>query len=89
MGYEAVKESLLKGAKLVIFTSDISDGTKGRILRLTEDREIKHLLLDVTAHELEGHIGRRLAVMSITDGGMADRIIEEYNKALEEDCNDR
>lgn len=81
LGFDPVADSLGKGACLLLFTSDISSKTKLRIQKKSEGFLIGMLDIDETSDEVWRAIGKRVAVMAITDRGLAKKISLLHSQA--------
>lgn len=74
LGFDPVESSLSREAALLLFTSDISPKTKERMLYKASGYKLKHIDMPYTSEELWVGIGKKVAVMSITDRGLARNI---------------
>ena len=81
LGFDPVAISLGKGAELLLFTQDISPKTKARMLKKAEAYQVRILSLEETSDIVEKAIGKRVAVMAITDRGLADKATLLFNEA--------
>lgn len=77
MGFDAVAASLERDARLLLITDDISPKTRERILSKAANSGTKHICLSVTSSDVEMAIGKKLAVMAITDAGFASAAIKK------------
>ena len=76
LGFDPAVEVLGKEACLLVFSSDISPKTKERMLKKAEGFKIAALDISQTSDDIWCAIGKRVAVMAITDKGLAERIIQ-------------
>lgn len=76
LGFDSTAASLGRDAKALLFTSDISPKTKERIIKKAFGLPIATLCMDETSDDLHHAIGKRVAVMAITDKGLAERAAE-------------
>ena len=83
LGFDPVAASLGKGAELLLFTQDISPKTKARMLKKAETQQVRILSLKETSDTVEKAIGKRVAVMAITDRGLADKATLLFNEAYD------
>ncbi|MEG1774056.1 MAG: hypothetical protein RR320_04300 [Oscillospiraceae bacterium] len=74
MGFDPSEGSLGHGAVLLLFASDVSPKTKARIQYKAEQYVVPSLTLPYSADEVHRAVGKRVAVMAVTDQGLADRI---------------
>ena len=74
LGFDSVEQSLKGDAALVIFTNDISEKTMKRMASITKLHGVNTVLLPWSSNEINIRVGKRVAVMSITDRGLADRV---------------
>lgn len=75
LGFDPAAESLGKGACLLIFSSDVSPKTRERLLKKAEPFKITALDIYETSDDIWVAIGKRVAVMAITDKGLAESIV--------------
>lgn len=83
MGFDAVEAALERDARLLLFTSDISPKTRERMLTKSADYGIPSLDIAATSFDVSATIGKKLAVMAITDSGLAKAAV----KSAEQDTN--
>ncbi|MFV0498002.1 MAG: L7Ae/L30e/S12e/Gadd45 family ribosomal protein [Candidatus Fimivivens sp.] len=81
LGFDPAVASLGRDAQLLLFTTDISPKTRLRMLKKAEDFSIKSLDMVETADAVYNAIGKRVAVMAITDKGLAQRAATLHNTA--------
>ncbi len=75
-GYDAVCESVLKGkASLVLFASDVSEGTKKRILAIVNG-ECPSYDLPYRQQELAGITRKAVGVLAVEDEGLAKLCVQ-------------
>ena len=74
MGFDAVEQSLSKDARLLLFSSDISDQTKKRMQAKADRFGVASLTIPYTADDILLTVGKRIAVMSVTDRGLAESV---------------
>ena len=77
LGFDPVAEGLGKDVRLLLFSNDISPKTKERMLQKASGS------LPYSADELLAGLGKRVAVLAVTDRGLADRIKELHTTATE------
>ncbi len=75
LGFDPVADSLGKEARLLIFSSDVSPKTKERMLKKASVFKTAALDIEETSDDIWYAIGKRVAVMSVTDRGLAENII--------------
>ncbi|MEG0804163.1 MAG: ribosomal L7Ae/L30e/S12e/Gadd45 family protein [Pygmaiobacter sp.] len=86
MGFDAVKESLVKGhATLIFCAGDLSANTRKRVDRFCEDWDTQAKTLPLTQDELVEVCPKRTGVFAVIDKGFAKLILkqlatEENNK---------
>ncbi len=73
LGFDPAAASLGRDAQLLLFTADVSPKTKARMLKKAEGMPVKILDLTETADMVYHAIGKRVAVMAVTDKGLAER----------------
>ena len=78
LGFDPVLEGLANGPCLIIFSSDISPKTKERMIKKAEGFNAEHITIAETSDEIWYALGKRVAVMAITDRGLAQRAVELY-----------
>ena len=76
LGFDPVADSLGKEACLLVFSSDVSPKTKERMLKKAEPFKTAALDIDETSDDIWCAIGKRVAVMAITDKGLAERLVQ-------------
>lgn len=77
IGNDAVIDTVTKQkAKLVIMTKDLSENTAKKILINSHKSNVKALVLNRTKDELSAALGKFCAVISINDGGFANKLEE-------------
>lgn len=71
-GFDAVTESVYKGkAALVLLASDVSEGTKKRIMRNCDDM-VPCLMMPVTQLDLSSITYKKVGVYAVTDENLAN-----------------
>ena len=78
MGYDAVK-SVLPETKLVVFAADISPKTRERMLYYLEDGYPKSVDITYTSDDIAWVVGKRVAVLAITDTGFAKAFLSKLS----------
>ncbi|MPN29781.1 hypothetical protein SDC9_177234 [bioreactor metagenome] len=73
LGFDPAAASLGRDAQLLLFTADVSPKTKARMLQKAEGLPVKALDLTETSDTVYHTIGKRVAVMAVTDKGLAER----------------
>ncbi|MBQ2751494.1 MAG: hypothetical protein IJF25_02880 [Oscillospiraceae bacterium] len=81
LGFDPVEKVLGAGACLILFSSDVSPKTKQRMLKKAEVFNVDHITLSETSDDIWYAIGKRTAVMAITDQGFAKRAAELHQAA--------
>lgn len=76
LGFDPAAAALGRDAQALLFTADVSPKTKARLLKKAEGLPVKALELCETSDDLYYAIGKRVAVMAITDKGLAERAAE-------------
>lgn len=79
LGFDPAAASLGRGAQLLLFTADISPKTRTRMLKKAEDLPVKSLDLAETSDAVYTAIGKKVAVMAVTDKGLAERAAALYS----------
>lgn len=79
LGFDPAAASLGRGAQLLLFTADISPKTKARMLKKAEGLPVTSLELSETSDAVYRAIGKRIAVMAVTDKGLAERAAELHS----------
>lgn len=75
MGFDAVKESLVKGQAFLIFCAgDLSANTRKRVDRFCEDWGVQARTLPLTQDELLDVCPKRTGVFAVIDSGFAKLI---------------
>lgn len=74
MGFDPVENSLYEDAYLVVFAQNASKNTVERMLLKLEDTSVPYVTANVTQDELSTVLGKTLAVISITDKGLANQV---------------
>jgi ribosomal protein L30E len=74
LGFDAAEASLGRGAALVVFTSDVSPKTKKRMQTKAARLNAVSITLPHSADDVWRATGKRVAVMAITNRGLADRV---------------
>jgi ribosomal protein L30E len=75
MGFDVAARSIGRGAKLLVFTADVSPKTRERMCRLAHDVPIKILDLPCTSDDVFRVVGKRAVVLSVADGQLAQRLV--------------
>lgn len=75
LGFDPAADTLGKDGCLLIFSSDVSLKTRERMLKKAEAFKIASLDIDETSDDIWYAIGKRVAVMSVTDKGLAENIV--------------
>lgn len=75
-GFDPIKAGLDKNIKLVLFASDLSEGSRSRIERLAKSARVPCLDAGLNMDELWFYIGKRAGIFAITDKGLAARAAE-------------
>ena len=74
IGHDAVKDAVRSSkAKLVLFSSDASQ-------RL--EKEIRNLSTDRSSDDIGANIGKRAAVLAVTDENLASAVIKKYEEGM-------
>lgn len=81
MGFDAVEKTLPE-SRLIIFTSDISPKTRERMLYAARNRRAPFRDISETSEDLHFVVGKKVAVLSITDRGLAKAVLEKLDAAL-------
>lgn len=77
VGFDRVKESMQTGAaSLVVLASDASPKTKKETVYIAAGCSVRVVECDATVEELWYKLGKRSAVLSVTDPGLAARLLE-------------
>ena len=77
-GHDAVKDSVRKRrAKLIVFTSEASERLKGELSGLAGEAVIV-LSVDLTNEDIKAAAGKRAAVLSVNDNGLAKLVRSAY-----------
>ena len=74
LGFDSVEQSLANGAKVILFSCDISPKTMNRMVNTAKLHKVNTVMLPWNSDEINYRLGKRVAVMSITDQGLADRV---------------
>jgi len=82
LGFDPVLESLNEGACLLIFTSDVSPKTKERMLKKSAGFQIDSITITEASDDVWYALGKRVAVMAVTDRGLAKKAVELHEAAL-------
>ena len=73
LGFDPVADSLGKEACLLLFSSDISPKTKERMRKKADGLSVAAIDIDETSDDIWRTIGKRVAVMAVTDRGLAEQ----------------
>lgn len=79
LGFDPAVASLGRDAQLLLFTADISPKTRMRMLKKAEGLSVKSLDMAETSDAVYYAIGKRVAVMAVTDKGLAERAAALHN----------
>ncbi len=79
LGFDPAAASLGRDAQALLFTADVSPKTRARMLKKAQGLPVKSLDLTETSDALHHAIGKRVAVMAITDKGLAERAATLHN----------
>ena len=82
LGFDPAAATLGRDAQALLFTADVSPKTKSRLLKKAEGLPVMTLELRETSDDLYRAIGKRVAVMAITDKGLAERAAELHAAGL-------
>lgn len=80
MGFDSV-EKTLQESKLIIFTSDISPKTRDRMLFAAKNKRAPFRDIPETSDDVHFAVGKRVAVLSITDRGLARSVLAKLDAA--------
>ena len=83
LGFDPVAEGLGKDVRLLLFSNDVSPKTKERMLHKASSFSTASLTLPYSADELFAGLGKRVAVLAVTDRGLAGRIAQLHTTATE------
>ena len=75
-GFDAVKVRLDKDIVLVLFASDLSEGSRRRMARLAEEQSVPCVDVGLTLDALWYYIGKRAGILALTDQGFAKKAME-------------
>lgn len=74
MGFDPAWESIGKGACLILFASDVSPKTKERMEFQADKMNVRTCIIPHTSEEVFAVVGKKIAVMSLTNKAFADKI---------------
>lgn len=81
LGFDVVKQSIIdKKAFLVMLTSDISAKTQKEVTFICEKNAVQLLNLPVTLDDINKSVSKRAGVLSVTDQGLANKLITVANR---------
>ncbi|HWP50518.1 MAG TPA: hypothetical protein VN626_02360 [Clostridia bacterium] len=89
LGFDPAVASLGRDAQLLLFTADISSKTRLRMLKKAEGTAVKSLDLSETSDAVYVAIGKRVAVMALTDKGLAERAAALHSAGQQKAPNSR
>lgn len=79
LGFDPAAASLGRDAQLLLFAADVSPKTKMRMLKKAEGLAVKSIDMVETSDAVYYAIGKRVAVMAVTDKGLAERAATLHN----------
>lgn len=83
LGFDVVKASLEKStAFLLISAVDLSEKTNKEVAFLQKKFNINHITINHTLDELWYILGKRVGVMSVTDKGLSEKIINDNRQSV-------
>lgn len=75
IGKDAAVESILKGsAKLIVFSSDLSDRSSKDIQKVLQENKVPFISTDISMDEFEMVINKKAGIICIKDSGFAKKI---------------
>jgi len=74
MGFDPAWDSIGKGACLILFASDVSLKTKERMEFQADKMNVRTRTIPHTTEEIFAVVGKKIAVMSLTNKAFADKI---------------
>lgn len=74
MGFDPAWESIGKGACLILFASDVSPKTRERMEFQAGRMNVRTCTIPHTSEEILAVVGKKIAVMSLTNKAFADKI---------------
>lgn len=77
-GFDSVKKTLPVAA-LLLFSADVSPKTKERMLFFSNAAGVRAADLTFASHDLHFALGKRAAVLAITDPGMAEAFLKKLS----------
>ena len=87
LGRDAVIDAVEKRtSKLVIMASDISPHTQKDILRACHAKSVKSFTLNRTKDELSHGLGKFCGVISVNDGGFANKLAQLISEETEQEA---
>ncbi|MGI6403198.1 MAG: L7Ae/L30e/S12e/Gadd45 family ribosomal protein [Oscillospiraceae bacterium] len=76
LGFDETARALEKGkAELLVLAADLSPKSAKEIIRLADRQNINAVRLDVTMEELWYTLGKRAGILTVTQKGLADKIV--------------
>lgn len=85
LGFDAVKKSVIDGQACAVFTTrDISVKTKKEVSYFCEKANLVRQDLPLTMEDMEKINRRKAGVLSVTEKGLAAKIMEMVNRQDEE-----
>lgn len=75
-GFDSVKARLDKDTVLVMFASDLSEGSRRRLERLATEKGVPCVDVGLSLDELWYYIGKRAGILALTDRGFAQKALE-------------
>lgn len=89
MGFDPVKEAVLKGKACLLAASlDASQNTRERMRSLAEVHGLPLILLDESLDDLWYILGKRVGVLGITDSALARKVAASREQELSP-CHER
>lgn len=88
LGFDVVKASLQNGTALLLITAnDLSDKTNKEVAFLLQKFNIAHITIEHTLDELWYILGKRVGVISVTDKGLSEKIMNDNNNEVTSNKN--
>lgn len=86
MGFDAV-EKCLPISRLLIFSSDVSEKTKSRMMKKAQPFNVSAVTIPFKTEDIYVCVGKPAAVLSITDKGLAEAFLKRLDSSSEQNKN--
>lgn len=75
LGFDAAADSIRSGkCRLLLLASDLSERTKRSAMRISENSQVRTIVLDIPMEVLGAAIGKLTGIVAVNDKGFAEKM---------------